>query len=108
MPPYYKGTSLNIKTIFDFKQLKSSIYFLNTQYRMPTPLGDFISVEIYNSQLESVHDITDGSCLRFVDVWKGSETSVGSSFKVSKLSASFKMYPLRVIVLILIEHVLEL
>ncbi|KAI0749051.1 P-loop containing nucleoside triphosphate hydrolase protein [Fomes fomentarius] len=81
LPPYYKDTALNIKTIFDFKQLKSSIYFLNTQYRMPTPLGDFISVEIYNSELESVHDITDGSCLRFVDVWQGSGTSVGSSFK---------------------------
>lgn len=72
-----------MKTIFDFKQIKPSAYFLNTQYRMPTPLGDFISAEIYNSKLESVHNITDGSCVRFVDVRKGLEASAGSSFTVS-------------------------
>ena len=71
-----------MKTIFDFKQLKPLAYFLNTQYRMPVPLGDFISHEVYNSKLKSVHKITDGSCVRFVDVRKGAEESVGSSWKV--------------------------
>ncbi len=90
-----------MKTIFDFKQIKPSAYFLNTQYRMPTPLGDFISAEIYNSKLESVHDITDGSCVRFVDVRKGLEASAGSSFTVSCQPLPVAMVP------ILIRRALE-
>ena len=71
-----------MKTIFDFKQVKSSAYFLNTQYRMPVLLGEFISEEVYNSKLKSVHSIRDSDCIRFVDVRKGYEEAVGSSWQV--------------------------
>ncbi|KAI1783492.1 P-loop containing nucleoside triphosphate hydrolase protein [Ganoderma leucocontextum] len=81
LPPFGKETAPLMKTIFDFKHLKPSAYFLNTQYRMPVPLGEFISEEVYNSKLKSIHNITDSSCVRFVDVRKGVEESMAPGWK---------------------------
>ncbi|KAI1783950.1 P-loop containing nucleoside triphosphate hydrolase protein [Ganoderma leucocontextum] len=82
LPPFGKETAPLMKTIFDFKHLKPSAYFLITQYRMPVlPLGEFISEEVYNSKLKSIHNITDGSCVRFVDVRKGTEESMAPGWK---------------------------
>ncbi|KAI0712798.1 P-loop containing nucleoside triphosphate hydrolase protein [Cerioporus squamosus] len=81
LPPYGQETAPQMKTIFDIKHLKPSAYFLNTQYRMPIPLGQFISEEVYNSKLKSVHKISEKSCVSFVDVRKGQEQSVGSSWR---------------------------
>ncbi|TBU59568.1 P-loop containing nucleoside triphosphate hydrolase protein [Dichomitus squalens] len=89
LPPYGKETAPSMKTIFDFKHFKPTAYFLNTQYRMPVPLGEFISEEVYNSKLKSVHKINDDSCVRFVDVRKGAEESVGLSWKVRCCIVSF-------------------
>ncbi|RPD58077.1 P-loop containing nucleoside triphosphate hydrolase protein [Lentinus tigrinus ALCF2SS1-7] len=83
LPPYGQETAPQMKTVFDIKHLKPSAYFLNTQYRMPVPLGKFISEEVYNSKLKSEHRIVDYSCVSFVDVRKGQEQSVGSSWRVS-------------------------
>ena len=93
VPPFGKETAPLMKTIFDFKHLKPSAHFLNTQYRMPVPLGEFISEEVYNSKLKSVHAITDSSCVRFVDVRKGSEESLAPGWKVSMppFSSAFKI-----------------
>ncbi|OSC98823.1 P-loop containing nucleoside triphosphate hydrolase protein [Trametes coccinea BRFM310] len=82
LPPYGKETAPGIKTIYDFKHLKASAYFLNTQYRMPLLLGEFISDHVYDSKLRSVHAISDRSAVRFVNVRKGTEERVGSSWKV--------------------------
>ena len=49
---------------------------------MPVPLGDFISKHVYDSKLKSAHPIEANSCVRFVDVRKGEEEAVGSSWKV--------------------------
>lgn len=84
VPPYGKETAPEMKTIYDFRQLKASAYFLNTQYRMPVPLGEFISEYVYDKKLLSEHSITDRSAVRFVDVRKGREERVGSSWKVSE------------------------
>ncbi|PIL29510.1 hypothetical protein GSI_08318 [Ganoderma sinense ZZ0214-1] len=81
LPPFGKETAPLMKTIFDFKHLKPSAYFLNTQYRMPLPLGEFISEEVYNSKLKSVRKITDTACVRFVDVRKGTEESMDPGWK---------------------------
>ena len=78
-----------MKTIFDFKHLKPSAYFLNTQYRMPIPLGEFISEEVYNSKLKSIHDIFDSSCVCFVDVRKGVEESMAPGWKVCMARSIF-------------------
>ena len=92
VPPYGKETAPSMQTIFDFKHLKPTAYFLNTQYRMPVPLGEFISQEVYNSKLKSIHKITESSCVRFVDVRKGTEESVGSSWKASCCTVLFLCY----------------
>ncbi|KAI0737252.1 P-loop containing nucleoside triphosphate hydrolase protein [Daedaleopsis nitida] len=81
LPPFGADTAPQIKTIFDFKQFKLCSYFLDTQYRMPVPVGDFISKEVYESKLNSVHKINDSSCVRFIDVRKGGEQRVGQSWK---------------------------
>ena len=49
---------------------------------MPVPLGDFVSQNVYDSKLKSVHAIKDSKCVLFIDVRKGKEESVGSSWKV--------------------------
>lgn len=72
-----------MKTIYDFQQFSNSTYLLDTQYRMPTQLGDFISEEVYENKLKSDHKITDWSAVRFVDVRKGQEEHVGLSWKES-------------------------
>ncbi|PIL32976.1 hypothetical protein GSI_05094 [Ganoderma sinense ZZ0214-1] len=81
LPPYGKETAPKMKTIFDFAQFRASSYFLDTQYRMPVPLGDFISKHVYDSRLKSSHAITAPNCVKFVDVRKGAEAPAGSSWK---------------------------
>ncbi|KAI0359312.1 P-loop containing nucleoside triphosphate hydrolase protein [Trametes cingulata] len=81
LPPYGKETAPKMKTIFDFPHLKGSSYFLNTQYRMPVPIGDFISKQMYASKLKSSHEETDRGCVRMIDVRKGKEEADGSSWK---------------------------
>nr|VWO99306.1 GPI-anchored CFEM domain protein B [Ganoderma boninense] len=89
LPPFGKEVAPNMQTIFDFKHLQPSSYFLDTQYRMPAPLGNFISRTVYDSRLKSVHaihDIKTSKCVLFVDVRKGAEESVGDSWKVRALA----------------------
>lgn len=50
--------------------------------RMPIELGKFLSKEVYNGRLQSKHEITDASCIRFIDVSRGFEETSGSSFEV--------------------------
>ncbi|CDO72684.1 hypothetical protein BN946_scf184985.g104 [Trametes cinnabarina] len=81
LPPFGKEHASKMKTIFDFPHLKDRAYFLDTQYRMPVPLGDFISGAVYKSKLASVHDITGRECIRAIDVRKGKEDSVDTSWR---------------------------
>ncbi|TBU26538.1 P-loop containing nucleoside triphosphate hydrolase protein [Dichomitus squalens] len=81
LPPFGKETAPKMKTIFDFQQFHTSAYFLDTQYRMPVPLGDFVSKHVYGSKLKSEHKITANDCVKLIDVRKGKEESAGSSWK---------------------------
>jgi len=47
------------------------------------PLGGFISETVYKGKLRSCHNITDRSCIVFIDVEKGREEEQGKSYKVS-------------------------
>ncbi|THG92920.1 hypothetical protein EW026_g8158 [Hermanssonia centrifuga] len=80
LPPYGREDAPGMQSIFDIKHLKSGSYFLDTQYRMPTPLGNFISDEVYDKRLKSVHKIHEISCVSFVDVDKGTEKRCGKSW----------------------------
>ncbi|KAM5545183.1 hypothetical protein V8D89_001294 [Ganoderma adspersum] len=84
LPPFGKEVAPKMQTIFDFKHLQASSYFLDTQYRMPVPLGNFISRTVYDSKLKSEHridDIKTSKCVLFVDVRKGTEERAGDSWK---------------------------
>ncbi|KAI0628445.1 P-loop containing nucleoside triphosphate hydrolase protein [Trametes polyzona] len=65
LPPYGKEHAKDLmKTIFDFAHLDRTSYLLDTQYRMPVPLGEFLSREVYESKLKSVHKEKSMSCIR--------------------------------------------
>ncbi|KAK0482994.1 P-loop containing nucleoside triphosphate hydrolase protein [Armillaria luteobubalina] len=81
LPPYGKDKAPSMQSIFDIDHLKDIAHRLDTQYRMPHPLGDFISREVYDNRLRSVHDITDPSCIAFIDARNGNEKKSGFSYK---------------------------
>ncbi|KAI9063965.1 P-loop containing nucleoside triphosphate hydrolase protein [Trametes sanguinea] len=81
LPPFGKEHAPKMQTIFDFAHLRKRAYFLDTQYRMPVPLGDFVSKEVYRSQLKSVHNVISRDCVKAIDVRKGVEEGVGTSWK---------------------------
>ncbi|KAG5734510.1 hypothetical protein E4T56_gene5962 [Termitomyces sp. T112] len=80
LPPYGKDQVPKMRTIFDLPHLAETACFLDTQYRMPVPLGDFISKYIYGGRLKSKHNIYDTSCISFVDTINGSEIKSGFSW----------------------------
>ncbi|KAI5120000.1 hypothetical protein M0805_008461 [Coniferiporia weirii] len=80
LPPYGQESAPTLQCIFDVRHLKPQAYFLNTQYRMPVPLGSFISTAVYNGKLRSEHKIKTPSCVTFIDVSFGVEEFCGKSF----------------------------
>ena len=59
--------------------------------RMPVPIGSFISEHVYEGKLQSEHPLVEHDCVTFVDVRKGTEERVGSSWKVCPRSRSFAL-----------------
>ncbi|KAJ3839482.1 P-loop containing nucleoside triphosphate hydrolase protein [Lentinula raphanica] len=81
LPPFGKENAETLESIFDIRHLKSSSYLLDVQYRMPVPLGTFISSKVYGSKLKSSHKIVQHSCVRFVDTPRaGREEKRGTSW----------------------------
>ncbi|KAK0471193.1 P-loop containing nucleoside triphosphate hydrolase protein [Armillaria novae-zelandiae] len=83
LPPYGKEKAPSMQCIFDIDHLKDIAHRLDTQYRMPHPLGDFISREVYDNRLRSEHGIADPSCIAFIDARNGNEKKSGFSWQVS-------------------------
>ena len=50
---------------------------------MPCVIGDFISENVYHSQLSTFHNITDPKACRFIDIKGGNEAKQGHSWVVS-------------------------
>ncbi|KAF5360173.1 hypothetical protein D9758_011319 [Tetrapyrgos nigripes] len=80
LPPFGQENAKSLQCIFNVKHLQSKSYFLDTQYRMPTVLGSFISQTVYDSQLKSEHKLKDLSCVSFIDAAMGKEEKSGSSW----------------------------
>ncbi|KAK0216388.1 P-loop containing nucleoside triphosphate hydrolase protein [Armillaria fumosa] len=81
LPPYGKEKAPSMQCIFDIDHLKDIAHRLDTQYRMPHPLGNFISREVYDNRLRSEHDITDPSCIAFINAKYGDEEKSGFSWR---------------------------
>ncbi|KAG5643663.1 hypothetical protein DXG03_000543, partial [Asterophora parasitica] len=80
LPPFGKNRVPELRTIFDLSHLEESGGFLDTQYRMPVPLGHFISRNVYGGRLNSEHTINDPTCVSFVDASNGTEKRSGFSW----------------------------
>ncbi|TCD70196.1 hypothetical protein EIP91_004376 [Steccherinum ochraceum] len=83
LAPYGSEDIKDLCSIFEVKHLSQKAVFLNTQYRMPEPIGDFISRKVYGGRLSTQHDIKNRNCLKFIDVG-GQEASEGTSFQNTK------------------------
>ncbi|KAJ7648216.1 P-loop containing nucleoside triphosphate hydrolase protein [Mycena polygramma] len=81
LPPYGQDQAPTLKSIFEFKHLQHLHEFLDTQYRIPVPIGDFISRCVYDGKLCSQHAIDSMDCVAFIDVVKGAETASALSWK---------------------------
>ncbi|KAH7922889.1 P-loop containing nucleoside triphosphate hydrolase protein [Leucogyrophana mollusca] len=84
LPPYGQDNIEELQSIFEVQHLRDQTILLNTQYRMPPQIGDFISQAIYDSKLESnpLHPITtDIMACHFVNISPGAEEASGTSYK---------------------------
>ncbi|KIM67497.1 hypothetical protein SCLCIDRAFT_1106126 [Scleroderma citrinum Foug A] len=80
LAPYGQEEVGGLQSIFEFDHLLEKAIFLDTQYRLPCVVGDFISENVYQGQLTSFHDITDRKACRFIDVEGGNEAKQGHSW----------------------------
>ncbi|KAK4694120.1 hypothetical protein P7C70_g8796, partial [Phenoliferia sp. Uapishka_3] len=82
LAPYNSAQIPEIKSVFQLPHLLTDAFFLDTQYRMPSLVGDFISKHVYNSKLHSASSVSSSKeCLKFIDVRSGLEESSGHSTK---------------------------
>ncbi|KAM0756438.1 P-loop containing nucleoside triphosphate hydrolase protein [Meredithblackwellia eburnea MCA 4105] len=80
LAPYNSAQIPLMKSVFQLKHLEQDAFFLDTQYRMPSLVGDFISKHVYNKKLLSAVSVSkDTNCVRFVDVCSGCEEKEGHS-----------------------------
>ncbi|GLB40323.1 putative AAA domain containing protein [Lyophyllum shimeji] len=80
LAPYGHGDIPELRSIFEMPHLRDGAVFLDTQYRMPVPIGNFISREVYGGRLKSEHPIKAMSSCKFVDVAAGHEEKSGNSW----------------------------
>ncbi|KAL4249796.1 hypothetical protein ABKN59_007616 [Abortiporus biennis] len=80
LPPYGEEDIKGLNSIFEMKHLRKHVVFLDTQYRMPTPIGNFISKHVYKGRLTTQHGIDCTSSCRLVDVSHGEEVAQGTSW----------------------------
>ncbi|KAH7913562.1 P-loop containing nucleoside triphosphate hydrolase protein, partial [Hygrophoropsis aurantiaca] len=84
LPPYGQDNNEALQSIFEVEHLRTQALLLNTQYRMPPQIGDFISQAIYEKQLGSnpEHPVTtDNMACHFINVSLGYEEPSGKSYK---------------------------
>ncbi|PCH42406.1 nucleoside triphosphate hydrolase protein [Wolfiporia cocos MD-104 SS10] len=80
LAPYGQDDLGTLDSVFELKHLRKSSVFLDTQYRMPAPIGDFISRHIYGGKLKSNHLVTSPLSCRLVDVRNGKEQKASGSW----------------------------
>ncbi|KAG6328921.1 hypothetical protein ID866_10169 [Astraeus odoratus] len=83
LAPYGQESIPTLQSIFEVKHLRKTVLFLNTQYRMPSVVGNFISNHVYNGKLKTRHQDSIKLPCRFVNVERGEEEPFGHSWIVS-------------------------
>ncbi|KAF5391903.1 hypothetical protein D9757_001729 [Collybiopsis confluens] len=83
LPPHGQEDLKDLKSVFELEHFSNQhLHLLDTQYRMPPQMGDFISEAIYSGLLKSNahHPITEATiACRLVDI-PGTEEMEGNSF----------------------------
>ncbi|KAH7903183.1 AAA domain-containing protein, partial [Hygrophoropsis aurantiaca] len=87
LAPYGQDDIGDLRSIFEFPHIRRRACFLDTQYRMPVVIGQFISRQVYDGKLRTNHLITSGDACRFVDVQNGEEQGAGNSWQNREESA---------------------
>ncbi|KAG6332525.1 hypothetical protein ID866_6562 [Astraeus odoratus] len=80
LAPYGQEEIRSLESVFEFDHLLKKAVFLNTQYRLPCVVGNFISQRVYAGKLSTRHIITDRKACRFIDVRGGQEAKQGHSW----------------------------
>ncbi|KAI6030237.1 P-loop containing nucleoside triphosphate hydrolase protein, partial [Pisolithus marmoratus] len=80
LPPYGQEDILTLQSIFEVKHLHREALFLDTQYRMPSVIGDFVSQKVYDGDLKTCHKNSVSLACRFVNVERGQERRSGKSW----------------------------
>ncbi|KAK7681802.1 hypothetical protein QCA50_015149 [Cerrena zonata] len=80
LAPFGQDDIGHLRSVFELHHLQPNVVFLDTQYRMPTPVGDFLSSHVYDKKLQSKHDISTRKSCRLVDIRRGQETKSGNSW----------------------------
>ncbi|KAJ3739173.1 P-loop containing nucleoside triphosphate hydrolase protein [Lentinula detonsa] len=94
LPPHGQEEIQDLQSVFELEHLHDHIYLLDTQYRMPPQMGDFISSAVYDGALHSNpdHVINDKTiACQFIDI-PGVETTKGDSYvNTAEASAVIKL-----------------
>ncbi|RDB26164.1 Regulator of nonsense transcripts 1 [Hypsizygus marmoreus] len=92
LAPYGESDVEGLCSVFEKPHLRNGAVFLDTQYRMPVPIGNFISRNVYSKRLKSVHEIKAASCCSFVNVPNGREERKGFSWvNTQEIRAALKL-----------------
>ncbi|KAK7681870.1 hypothetical protein QCA50_015218 [Cerrena zonata] len=76
LPPFGQDNLGNLRSVFEMSHLRTNV-FLDIQYRMPKPVGNFLSQHVYDKRLRSVHTESALECCRLVDIHNGQEREWG-------------------------------
>ncbi|KAG6813951.1 hypothetical protein H0H92_005206 [Tricholoma furcatifolium] len=80
LAPYGHGDIPELCSIFEMPHLLKRAIFLDTQYRMPVPIGNFISDKVYDGKLKSDHTIDSWLSCSFIDIAAGKEEKSSHSW----------------------------
>ncbi|EPS96646.1 hypothetical protein FOMPIDRAFT_52939, partial [Fomitopsis schrenkii] len=80
LAPYGQDDIGELPSIFERPHLRDGAVFLDTQYRMPAPIGAFISKHVYSGRLKTHHALSSRRTCALVDISHGQETKSGNSW----------------------------
>ncbi|KAF6742048.1 P-loop containing nucleoside triphosphate hydrolase protein [Ephemerocybe angulata] len=80
LAPYGYEQIKELESIFEKQHLRRDAILLDTQYRMPVVLGNFISKHVYSGLLDTIHSLTSRKTCRFVNVYGTKEEKEGHSW----------------------------
>ncbi|KIO27806.1 hypothetical protein M407DRAFT_55818, partial [Tulasnella calospora MUT 4182] len=82
LPPHQREQIKGLKSIYDIPHVKEASLMLDTQYRMPPEIGNFVSMVMYARELHSWsdHRVPGFDCTKFVDVAVGDEEPANTSW----------------------------